>query len=92
MFQENLDVYFDSSEHGIPVVAGSQNAVGILESPDQIIGAGEIVSTEYTLWFKTGALTLTTNQAITANGVNFKVREVRAQDDGKISIARLTKI
>ena len=92
MFKENLSVFFDLAGHGVPVVAAGKTAVGILEMPDQVIGNGQILTTDYALWYKTADLVLATGTSITVNGTGYKVRDTKLHDDGAISIASLSKL
>jgi hypothetical protein len=87
---EDLDSFL--RDFGVPVTFGSLSAVGILDIPSEIIAGGMVMTTDYSLTFKTSALTgLGYQSAITVDGAAYTVREVRAQDDGRFSVAYLSK-
>ena len=87
---EDLDGFL--KDFGVPVAFGALTANGILDMPSEIIAGGMVMTTDYALTYKTSALPgLQYQSAVTADGVAYTVREVRAQDDGKFSIAYLSK-
>ena len=87
---ENLDGFLE--DFGVAVVFGALSANGILDMPSEIIAGGMVMTTDYALTYKTSALPgLQYQSAITADGAAYTVREVRAQDDGRFSIAYLSK-
>ena len=48
-FTEDLDLFLDSAEMAVPVVAGSVSGNGILDMPSETIAGGMVVSTDYSL-------------------------------------------
>jgi hypothetical protein len=93
MFDEDLDVYFNTSEHGVAVSDGVNSTVGILDKVDNLDAGGQILSTEYKLIFKTGAITATNGSSLTVASVSYKVRYSGLDSgDGKISYALLSKV
>ena len=80
-------------DFGVPVVFGAIRTLGILDAPSEVVAGGMMLSTDYQLTFETSALPgLSYQSALTAGGVAFVVREVRALDDGVFSVASLSKI
>lgn len=89
-FSEDLDGFLN--DFGVAVTFGSYSAKGILDAPSEIIAGGMVLTTDYQLTFKTSALPgLGYQSSITVDSAAYTVREVRAQDDGKFSIAYLSK-
>ena len=48
-FTEDLDLFLDTAEMAVPVVAGSVSGNGILDMPSETIAGGMVVSTDYSL-------------------------------------------
>lgn len=90
MQTENFDVFF--SDFGSVVQAGGVTTRGILDMPSEIIAGGMVISTDYQLTFKSGALTLSHGQVITVDGTQYRVREARFKDDGALTEAFLSKL
>lgn len=89
-FAEDLDAFL--GDFGVSVTFGAYTAKGILDMPSEIIAGGMVLTTDYQLTFKSTALPgLGYQSSITVDGAAYTVREVRAQDDGKFSIAYLSK-
>lgn len=88
---ENLDAFF--SDFGVLVTAGSASTRAIFDMPAELIAGGMVLTTDYTITYKTAALpSLANGSSITVDGGSYRVREVRLKDDGKISEAYLTKL
>lgn len=88
---ENLDLFV--ADFGVTVTFGASTAKGILDMPTEIIAGGMVLNTDYQLTFKTAALPgLDYQSAITVDGASYIVREVRAQDDGRFSVAYMSKV
>jgi len=91
MFTEDLDVFLN--DFGVSVTAGAVTGVGILDSPDDLLGGGLSVSTEYKLTVKASDFgSLKSGDSITVDSVSFKVRNFRLNDDGKFGVATLGKV
>lgn len=88
---DDLAYVYSLSEGKVQVTAGAQSALAVLDAPGEVMADGAIISVEYALRYVTAQLTLTQNQTITANAVSYKVRRVLAADDGKESVAILSK-
>jgi hypothetical protein len=88
---EDLDEFL--ADFGVSVTFGASTAKGILDMPTEIIAGGMVLNTDYQLTFKTSALAgLGYQSAITVDGGSYIVREVRALDDGKMSVAFMSKV
>lgn len=91
MLNENLDAFL--GDFGVTVTRGSVTTTGVLDMPSEVIAGGMVITTDYSLTIKTSALPgLQYGDALTVDGAAYTVREVRAQDDGKFSIAYLSKV
>lgn len=88
---EDLDAFMD--DFAVDATFGATTGKVILDMPDEIIGGGEVISTDYKMTFKTGLFAgLAFNSAVTVDGASYTVRSVRKIDDGKFSEAFLRKI
>jgi hypothetical protein len=91
-FTENLAAFFDTADFAVTATSGAQTVQVVFDAPDQEILGGSVLSREYAITYAATQLTgLTTGSAITVDGVGYAVREVTAQDDGKIMRATLRK-
>lgn len=91
MITENLDIFF--SDFGKTVTMGAVSGLGILDEPDQIIGGGLAISTDYSLLTKTSLFgNAGYGDSISVDGVAYSVREVRKVDDGSLCRMILTKV
>lgn len=93
MFAEDLDVFL--ADFGVPCQAGATAFVALLDQPDEVMDVGRAagVSRQYQLTYRTDAVTLTRNQAVTVNGVAHTVREAPKQlDDGAFSQVLTSKV
>jgi hypothetical protein len=90
---EDLDAFID--DFGVPCSAGAVQFTGLLDQPDELMDLQRITahSRQYLLTYKTAAVTLTRDAAVSVNGVGYTVREAPRQvDDGAFSRALLTKV
>ena len=86
---EDLEAFL--ADFGVPVVLGVESGLGILNTPDELYGSGQGLSTEYQVTVKTAAFpTADSGDAITVDGVSYAVRDVRKIDDGAFSVFRLS--
>ncbi len=89
MFSEDLDGFFD--DFGVIATFGSESAKVLYDSPEAII-ADDFISADHRITYKTGLFqSLARQSAIVVDGVTFKVNKVYAKDDGKLTVAELSK-
>ncbi len=91
MFAETLDTFL--KDFGVPVIFGDVSSVGILDMPDQLIGDGISISTEYTLTvFSDEFSAAKYGDEIEVDGEDYLVRQNRKIDDGKFAKLTLEKV
>lgn len=91
-FTENLGAFFSAADFAVPLTWGLVTAEVILDAPDQEIIEGRVLTRGYAITYPADELVgLTGGQAVTVDGIAYKVREVEALDDGKIMRATLRK-
>lgn len=89
-FTEDMGAFFSAREFGVTAVFGAATAQVILDQPDVEIMSGRIQSTEYLMTYAAADLpSLAQDSTGTVDGVAYKVREVRAVDDGRVKQAIL---
>jgi hypothetical protein len=90
-FTEDLNLFLD--DFGVSCTAGAVSALGILDMPTQVLAGDMVLSSDYTLTARASDFGgLLYGAAITVDGVNYSVREVRKLDDGafvEIALMRL---
>jgi hypothetical protein len=80
-------------DFGLPIQFGSARAKGILDMPTEIVAGGMVLTTDYSLTYRTSDLPgLEYGSTVTVDGLQYTVREVRLQDDGVFSIAYLQRV
>lgn len=90
MITESPDTFLQ--DFGVTVAWGNVSALGILEMPDQVIGGGLAISTEYSVLVENAKFTgAKFGDAITIQGSAYTVREYKQVDDGLFSRITLTK-
>lgn len=90
---EDLAAYL--ADFGVPCSAGAVTFTGLLDQPDELMEfqRASAHSREYELTYRTAALALGRDTAVTVNGVAFTVREAPRQiDDGAFSRVLLSKV
>lgn len=91
MIGDNLDPFF--ATFGVPVEANGLTGTGILDMPTLAIGDGMVLSDEYLLTCKASDFgSVSYNTAINVDGTDYRVREVRRIDDGKLCEISLSKV
>lgn len=89
----NDDLGYAFADFGLTVQGPSYSGQGILDMPDQIIGEGIMISTDYVLTVKSADFSAAKNgHTLIINGVNYKVRDMRKVDDGALSKITLSKV
>jgi hypothetical protein len=92
MLSDDLDVLF-SGPDAVDVTIGASSYKGLLDQPDEILGDGMMVSTEYVLTMKTSDLTAVEELGtLTIDGVDYTVRTFKKMDDGLLSKIPLSKV
>ena len=88
---EDLNLFLD--DFGVSCTAGAVSALGILDMPTQIVAGDMVLNTDYTLTCRASDFGgLLYGAAITVDGVNYQVREVRKLDDGAFVEIALTRL
>lgn len=91
MFAGDLDLLV-GPPFGKPVTAGAVSGYGILDMPSQVIADGMVLTTEYKLTVRTDRFGgLKYGDAVTVDGVSYKVREPVLIEDGLLTELVLTK-
>lgn len=90
---EDLDVFFGDELGAVDVVIDATTVSGYLDMPDELVGNGLVLSTEYSLTVKTSDVSgLAAGDEIEVDGDDYEVRDVRKIDDGKLSRVALAKV
>lgn len=92
MFDNDIDVLL--GDFGVPCSSGAINFAGLLDMPDSVfdIGGMSIQSGEYSLTYRTGAVSLATGDMVTVDGTSYVVRSpANRLDDGAFSAVKLSK-
>lgn len=89
MFNENTAYFL--ADFGVDASSGSVTFKGILNRPTDIIADGFMNSVSYELTYATLDAVVQIGATITVDGASYKVRDVRAIDDGTFSVAHLSK-
>lgn len=88
---EGLDGFVN--DFGVGATVNATSGKVILDQPDQIIVNGDVISTGYTVTFRSSLFpSLKFDDAMTVDGTSYKVREVMKLDDGAFSKAVLSKV
>ena len=78
---------------GKPVTAGAISGYGILDMPTQVVADGMVLTTDYKLTVRTDQFGgLKYGDAVTVDGVSYKVREPVLIEDGLLTELVLTKV
>lgn len=93
-FSEDLDEFINTDDFAVLAKFNGICGNVILDMPDEVIGGGEIISTEYRITYKTGLFPgLGYDSPITICGVHYTVRGTpRLIDDGAFSVVMLSRI
>jgi hypothetical protein len=91
---DDLNLFF--ADMGVPVTAGAEEAIGLLDIQDVEVPVGEdMVATgrHPTLRLRADALpSLERHQTLVADGVTYQVRDIRLEDDGKLKLLLLVEV
>lgn len=83
------------ADFGVECSAGVVQFTGLLDQPDELMDLQRVSahSRQYELTYRTAQVTLARDQAVTAGGVSYVVREAPRQvDDGAFSRVLLSKV
>lgn len=88
------DLYDAAERAGMltPVTKGAQTVACVFRAPDETVLEGLMLSRAYELEYPTARLTLASGDIVTINGVQYRVREVRAVRDGSECRASLERL
>lgn len=88
---EDIDGYF--ADFGVVATYGAESANVLFDTPDEMVGAVENVSTGYQITYKTGVFAaMKFADTITVAGVSYSVRYIQKINDGALSRALLSKV
>lgn len=90
-FAEDMSVFFNVADFGVPAVFGEQSATVVLDQPDAEIFDRQLVTGDVSLTYVAGELLgLQKGSVITVDGVDYKVTQppMRVQD-GKLMQAQV---
>lgn len=91
MITEDLNLFLE--DFGVTCTSGGVTAKGILDMPSQVVADGMVLTTDYKLTVRTADFGgLLYGAAITADGVNYQVREAMKIDDGQFTDLMLTRL
>jgi hypothetical protein len=82
------------ADMGVPCSAGAVAFVALFDQADALVDLSRaaVHTRQYTLTYRSSAVTLTRGQAVTVNGAAYTVREAPQQlDDGAFTRAVVTK-
>lgn len=97
-FSENLATFFSTADFAVTATwtpsggGAQQTAQVILDTPDEELIDGRVLSREYVITYRADQLTgLKGGETVTVSGTAYTVREVTALEDGQILRASLRK-
>lgn len=92
-FAEDLSVFFKTVEFASAATWGALSANVILDMPTEDVFGGQSSSNEYMAMLRASDFPdIARGASIAINSVNYKVREVRLQDDGALKALLLSKV
>lgn len=98
-FAEDMTVFFGQGDFAVQAVftpaggGASVSASVILDMPTEGVFNNEMLSDEYLITCASSSLPgIKAGATGTVDGTNYKVREVKMLDDGKLKQAKLTKV
>ena len=91
MKNEDLSLFF--RDFAVIAIYGGEQADVILDSPDQVFVGDDIISADYQMTYPATALkALKYNDLITVDCAEYRVNSVQAIEDGRLKVARLSKL
>lgn len=90
---EDLDLFFSDDLIAVDVSKGSTTGLrGIYSAPGELIGNDMVISEDHSVLMKTSAVSAwTTGNLVVVDGVNFYVKTVIPEGDGKLSRVTMSK-
>lgn len=93
MLVEDVDAFFSADAFAVVATLGALTANVILDAPGDSLLGDRVASSNYSITFPADKLAGIKNaDAITVDGVSYKVRDVFTLDDGKLKRAFLSKV
>lgn len=90
MFAEDAALFMDGAD--ATVVHGAETSRAWLDQPGADVLGGRVNSTDYQITYPAVALSLRSGEAVTVNGVAYKVRHAAPVDDGVFWQATLARV
>lgn len=91
MLNDDLDVLF-SGPDAVTVTIGASSFKGLLDSPDESIADGMVISTDYLLTMKTSDASNTEErEVIQVDEIDYSVRSIKKVSDGRLCELSLSK-
>lgn len=88
---DDVSLFFD--DFAVTAKYGRETGLVILDLPEQILMADQIVTGKYSITYKTGQFTgLKYGENITVDGELFTCDMTQKVQDGKITVAHLSKV
>lgn len=98
-FAEDMSVFFNAAEFASAAVftpyggGAAQSGSVIFDSPTETLMSGEVLSDEFTMTYPASVLPgIRAGDTGTIDGVSYQVREIMFINDGRLKMARLTRL
>lgn len=89
-FSEDLDDFF--TDFGVNATFGAETVKVLFDSPESIVAEGMVISADYAITYKSGVFAaLAHGSTIVVDGTSYKVNNIQAIEDGKLTRATLSK-
>lgn len=95
---DDLTPFFQTAEFAVVAAftvhgGATQTAEVIFDAPTELLLGGEVLSDEYVITYPANKLVqVRSGDTGTIGGQRYRVREVRAQGDGLVKMAKLSKL
>jgi hypothetical protein len=92
-FAEDMSVFFNVADFGVPAIFGTQSATVILDQPDAEAFDNQVIVGDVSITYVAGELEgLGAGDVVTVDGVDYKVTHPpMALDDGKLMQAKVAE-
>lgn len=97
-FAEDMSVFFDAAGFAVsatfvPLGKAPQTANVLFDAPTEPVFGNDVLSDDFTIQYPaTELVSVRAGDTGTIAGVQYRVRDVRLLDDGKIKQAKLSKV